>query len=246
MPDTPALDLPALNLDESLRTAHPDLWLSSRFVEDLQARADLVALYAFDHELARALTVASEPLMAEIRLTWWSEALDEVFEGRPVRAHPVAQALASAVRRRGLARGPLDSLIDARLDEAHKGPFADEGALFAYLDATAGALMQAAVALLGGEADLPLVQAAARAWGLARAPRLIAPERLPASLTPNRIKALTAQSVRAARKALQGLPVTAFPAVAYAALAPAYAAGRHPTLLEKQARLVWATARGAI
>jgi phytoene synthase len=245
MPE-PAVDLPALDLDESLKAADPDRWLASRFVADPQTRADLVALYAFNHELARALIVASEPLMAEIRLTWWSEAVDEAFAGRPVRAHPAAQALAAAIRRRGLARAPLDSLIEARLRQVHKDPFADEGALFAYLDGAAGALMQAAVGLLGGEADLALVQAAGRAWGLCRVPRDIAPERLPASLTPERIRTMTAQSIRAARGALRDLPVKAFPAVAYATLARAYASGRHPTMLEKQARLIWATATGRL
>ena len=43
-----------------------------------------MAVYAFDYELARAPKVASNALMGEIRLTWWREVLDEVFEGRPV------------------------------------------------------------------------------------------------------------------------------------------------------------------
>jgi phytoene synthase len=237
---------PALDLDETVHKADPDRWLASRFIEDERARADVIALYAFDHELARAPQVASEPLMAEIRLAWWSEALDEMFEGRPVRAHPVAQALALAVARGGLERATLDQLIQARIEDAHKAPFADEGQIFAYMDAAYGALMQSALGLLGGPAEALSVQAAGRAWGLANARRLIAPDRLPSSLTPERMRALTRQSLRAARMALKTLPVKAFPAVAYACLAPVYAQGRHPSLLEKQIRLVWATARGSI
>ncbi|HUO20923.1 MAG TPA: squalene/phytoene synthase family protein [Caulobacteraceae bacterium] len=236
----------ALDVDHSVARADPDRWLASRFVDDREARADLIALYAFDHELARALAVASEPLMAEIRLTWWSEALDEMFERRPVRAHPVAQALALAVQRRGLARGPLDSLIDARLHRIDDAPFADEGALFAHLDGTAGAVMQAAAAVLGRDDGLPAVQSAGRAWGLARAAVELSPEYLPQSLTPDRIRAMTRQAIAGARKALQDLPVKAFPAVAYITLAPAYAAGRRPGLLEKQARLLWAVASGRV
>ena len=37
----------------------------------------VVAIYAFDHELARAPKVASNALLGEIRLTWWREVLDE-------------------------------------------------------------------------------------------------------------------------------------------------------------------------
>ena len=78
-----------------MRRVDPDRWLSSRFIADPSARADVIALYAYDHELARAPRVASNPLLGEIRLTWWREALDEIYgENRPVRAHPGAQALA--------------------------------------------------------------------------------------------------------------------------------------------------------
>ncbi|HEY3889926.1 MAG TPA: squalene/phytoene synthase family protein, partial [Caulobacteraceae bacterium] len=80
------------DLDGTIRQADPDRWLASRFVADPVARADLIALYAFNHELARATEVAHEPLMQEIRLTWWREALDEVFAGRPPRRHPVVEA----------------------------------------------------------------------------------------------------------------------------------------------------------
>nr|QQZ51740.1 squalene/phytoene synthase family protein [Phenylobacterium glaciei] len=69
------------DLDALVGRVDPDRWLSSRFISDAQARADVIALYAFDHELARAPRVASNPLMGEIRLTWWNEVLDEVFEG---------------------------------------------------------------------------------------------------------------------------------------------------------------------
>jgi phytoene synthase len=237
---------PALDLDETVRKADPDLWLASRFIDDAEVRADVIALYAFDHELARAPQVASEPLMAEIRLAWWSEALDEMFDHRPVRAHPVAQALAVAVGRGRLQRAVLDRLIQARIEDALKAPLADEDHVLAYLDDVQGALMQSAVALLGGPADALAVQASARAWGLANARRLIAPDRLPDAMTPERLRALILQFLREARAAARALPIIAFPAVVHACLAPVYASGRHPSLLEKQLRLVWATLRGSV
>jgi phytoene synthase len=242
-------DAAVKDLDRTVRRVDPDRWLASRFIADQAARADVIALYAFNHELARAPEVASEPLMGEIRLTWWAEALDEMFEGRPVRGHPAAQGLAMAVGRGRLDRQALETLIEARMGDLYRAPFASEGALFAYVDATAGALMQSAVRLLGGEGDLPAVQAAGRAWGLAGLTRLRAlgaATRLPDTLTPDRAKALTAQALTAAREGAGALPVAAFPAVAYACLAESYARDRNPTMLEKQARLVWAAARGRV
>src|SRR6185503_2851534 len=122
-------DEPQDDLDALIRRVDPDRWMSSRFVTHAQVRADLIALYAFDHELARAPRVASNPLIGEIRLTWWREALDEIFEGRPVRHHPTAEALARAVARRGLARASLESMIDARYRELDATPMDEKEAL---------------------------------------------------------------------------------------------------------------------
>src|SRR3954464_4673812 len=94
------------DLDEIVRRADPDRWLSSRFIAAPAARADVVAIYAYDHELARAPRVASNPLLGEIRLTWWREVLDEAFGGGHVRHHPPAQARAAAIAGRGLPREP--------------------------------------------------------------------------------------------------------------------------------------------
>jgi phytoene synthase len=105
------------DLDAVVRRVDPDRWLASRFIADARARADVVAIYAFEHELARALAVTREPLMAEIRLTWWADAIAEIFEGRPVRRHPVTLALAETVKRHDLPRGPFDALVEAYFAE---------------------------------------------------------------------------------------------------------------------------------
>ena len=77
-------------LDELIGRVDPDRWLASRFIADREARADVVALYAYDYELGRAAAVASNALIAEIRLTWWRETLEQIFAGGPVRRHPTA------------------------------------------------------------------------------------------------------------------------------------------------------------
>jgi phytoene synthase len=108
-------EAPAEDLDALVRRVDPDRWLSSRFISDPEKRADVVALYAFDYELRRAIEATTNPIMAEIRLTWWSEALDEVYGGGPVRRHPVADAVAALVRRREVPRRLLEETIEARL-----------------------------------------------------------------------------------------------------------------------------------
>ena len=227
------------DLDALVRRADPDRWLAARFVADPEARGDLIALYALNYELSRAAEVASQPLIGEMRLAWWREAVEEMFEGRPVRHHPVAQALEQAVRRRGLPRAGLEGLIDGRLRELEPWPLG-EGEVDAYLDATAGRLMTLASQVLAPGLDTGL-HPAGRAWGLAGLARLGG--RLPPGYDA---RGRAEQALREANAAPETLPVAAFPAVAYATLARPYAAGATPCELSKRARLTWAVLRGRV
>ena len=95
--------------------------------------------------------------MAEIRLTWWSEAIAEIFEGRAVRRHPVTLALAEAVRRRDLTRAGLDGLVDDRFPLIESPAHASE--------ATEARLMALVIQVLDGEGDEAARAAAALRFG---------------------------------------------------------------------------------
>jgi len=226
-PDTPD-DLG--DLDALIRRVDPDRWISSRFIADPGKRADVIALYAFDHELARAPRVASNPLIGEIRLTWWREALDEIFEGRAVRRHPTAEALAAAVARQGLTREPLEDLVDARYRELDAAPIAGEEAL-AWARGIGGGMAVLVASLLdpGGEAGA--AREAGAAWALGR--RL--------QTAPDLASLLAATCDRGRREASR-LSAGAFPAVAHAALVGHSGGGE----LTRRLRVTWAVARGRI
>ncbi|CAN5246171.1 phytoene/squalene synthase family protein [soil metagenome] len=127
MPE-PGADL-GEDLDAVVRRVDPDRWLASRFITDAQARADVIALYAFDHELVRAVAVTREPLMAEIRLTWWADAIAEIFEGRAVRRHPVTVGLEAAIKRHGLGRTDFDALLGSHFADPQDRPKAASSAM---------------------------------------------------------------------------------------------------------------------
>ncbi len=74
-----------------LRQHDPDRFLTALFAPP-ERRDALLALYAFNHELARAREVASEPTLALIRLQWWREVV-----GGAVRHHAVATPLSAAI-----------------------------------------------------------------------------------------------------------------------------------------------------
>ncbi|HRD28937.1 MAG TPA: squalene/phytoene synthase family protein [Caulobacter sp.] len=211
------------DLDALVRRVDPDRWLSSRFVADAAARADLVALYALDHELVRIPQVVSDPLMGEIRMTWWREGLEEIADGRRPRSHPVLRAIAASA----LPTLALAALAEARLGDLD-GPKTGEAAL-AHADATEGLLMALAARRLSPTATADHVRQAARAVALAKT---------------DASAALVA--LRASRTELPALPVAAFPAVAHAALVGRHARGGAPGDLEKRLRILLAVLTGRI
>jgi len=227
----------APELDDLVRRVDPDRWLSSRFIADEAKRADVVALYAFDHEQARAPRASSNPLIGEMRLAFWHEALDEIFDGRTVRAHPAAQALAGAVRSRGLPREPLQAMLEARDRELDAAPLSlAEAHALAAGNGGHAARLAAMVLAPASEADQARAAGQGSRWALAR---LLLDGRVSST---DRDQAR--EAVRARRETRLG--VAAFPAAAHAALATAYLDGRRPSDLEKRLRVTWAVARGRV
>ena len=229
------------DLDAKARRVDPERWLASRFIADPTQRADVTAIYALDHELARAPQVVREPLMAEIRLTWWREAVEGLFSGAGARGHPVLTALRQAIDRRRLALDPLLAMVEARFADIETEPFADPASVQAYADGVSGAPMTLALAALGC-GDAVSLRPAALAWTLARLART-APQRL-AQLSQSAGLGLAA--LNEARPAIAALPVACFPAVAHLCLARAGLSGRSPGALETRLRLTAATITGRV
>ncbi len=122
-------------------------------------RARLWPLWAFNLEVARAPWVASQPLIAEMRLQFWAEVVEEATP----RAHEVAtplQALLAEVPDLGPI---LSRLIAARRLDIAREPFSDT-AFDSYLEDTAAGLMWAAARLAGAP---PAAETAFRALGWA-------------------------------------------------------------------------------
>ena len=183
-----------------LRSADPDRFFCTLFAPAGQREA-LALLYLFNHELARAHEVASEQLLAMIRLQWWRE----VVEGAS-RKHEVATPLSAALEAGVFVREDLLALIEAR--EAGTG-LEDAASFHAYARDTGGKLARIAGKLLGadseavedlgtayaisgilratrlrpqdGTSDAELI-AHARALLVARPPRIALPAALPAVL----------------------------------------------------------------
>jgi len=101
---------------DTVRTADRERFLGALFAPE-PARRGLLALLAFDHELARTRTVTREPMLARIRLEWWREAVAEAAGSGQPRAQPLVESLSEIARRHGLGAERLTALIDAREEE---------------------------------------------------------------------------------------------------------------------------------
>lgn len=133
-----------------LRAHDPDRYLTARFAPK-HARAGLMALYAFNTELARIPDLVSEPALGEFRLQWWRDALAGMSDGASSGA-PAAEALAAAIRTYDLPRAALLGMIDARSADLDGGGFPDLPALKAYLYKSQGAVFALGAQILGGRA----------------------------------------------------------------------------------------------
>lgn len=136
------------DLTDELRRADPDRYLSALYAP-AGKRGDLMALYAFNAEIARIRDGTSEPGLGEIRIQWWDDVLTDNM-GRT--GHPVAEALQIAIRRHKLPVETFRNMLDARRFDLYSDPMPSVTDLEGYCGDTAGALIQLACLVLDPDA----------------------------------------------------------------------------------------------
>ncbi len=123
-----------------------------RYIADLFApagvRKHLFALHAFAAEVARIRDTVSDPVLGEIRLQWWRDALITGGGG-----HPVATALIETIRTFSLPLAGFEGLIDARLFDLYDDQMPTRNDLEGYAGETSSALIQLAAIVLAGGHD---------------------------------------------------------------------------------------------
>ena len=138
------------DLMRTLRAADPDRYLSVLYAPQ-DRRADLLALYAFNAEIAGIRDRVSEPMPGEIRLQWWRDMIEA---GTPDAAagSPVATALLEAIEANGLPRAAFSGYLEARTFDLYDDPMPSRNDLEGYCGETASALIQLAALILDAEA----------------------------------------------------------------------------------------------
>lgn len=149
---------------DAVRRHDNDRYLTALFAPPGQREA-LFALYAFNHEIAKTREVVSEPLLGQIRLQWWRDAVGELYEGNP-RRHEVIQPLDRAIGEYRLERAYFDRLIDARERDLDDDPPASLADLMDYAEATGAPLIRLALQVLGAEGADEAGRHVGIAWAL--------------------------------------------------------------------------------
>lgn len=127
------------------------------------SRAALAALFALDDTLGQILRTTRDPLVGQIRLTWWYEALC-ALDTTPPPAQPVLQALAAAVLPRGVAGATLAGMIEGWEALLEADPISEADVL-AHAQKRGAALFTAAGKVLGCPPE-DRVAAAGEGWAL--------------------------------------------------------------------------------
>ncbi|WAC49068.1 squalene/phytoene synthase family protein [Asticcacaulis sp. SL142] len=216
--------------DDDLSVKNEDLLLSSAFIDDAVKRADIRTLYAFFDVLREVPERVTQPLMGEIRLRWWYEAVEEIMAGAPVRYHPLSAALEGMFGRYTLDGQILLDLIEGQMVLLDKQPLSHKDAL-TLADRSEVLLARIAAQVLAPDTDATTLAEPARYYALARlhAGQMIAPP------------APQFTSLREeAKAAFRRIPTSLTPLAAHAALASDYAKQTHTGPLMRRFKVFWA------
>lgn len=136
------------SLAELLRRHDRDRYQTALFAPAGRREA-LLALYAFNYEIARVRETVSEPMLGQIRLQWWREVVKAAYAGTPPRQHPVVVPLSAVIREFALSRAYFDRLIDSRERDLVDERPASLPALEDYAESTSAPLVRLAIEALG-------------------------------------------------------------------------------------------------
>jgi len=110
-------------------------------------RAGLATLFALDARLGDILRTTREPMVGQMRLTWWHAALSGLGQDPP-RAEPVLEALARDVLPWGITGNDLAAMVDG-WEVLLEAPGLDEAALARHAAGRGEVLFALAARLLG-------------------------------------------------------------------------------------------------
>jgi phytoene synthase len=209
------------------------------------AREPLFSLIAFNSELARTRDVVSQPLLGQIRLQWWRDALAAIYGEMPPSAatatHPILVPLGKAIAEYRLERSLFDAMIDARSDELDEGGLTGAVDVLDYLLSSAGNLARLEIAILadGNAPNTDTIMAAEHANVALGLVELVRMKRIAAEDLGE-----ARSHIQTARKLATNVDNRYLPALLPATLAESYLAHPDAGRVRRQLKLAFNAFRG--
>lgn len=119
-----------------------DRFFSALFLPAIR-REQVFTLLAFNQEIAKIRAMVSEPILGQMRLQWWREAIEAIRAGRPAPSHEVAAPLGDLINAQPPLVPLLLELLEARERDLDDAPFQNNDALLAYAAGTSIPLLRA-------------------------------------------------------------------------------------------------------
>lgn len=133
-----------------VRQGDADRYLATLYAPAVH-RSALLALYAFNVEVAAVRERISQPLPGEVRLQWWRDVLS-AGDAAAAGGHPVATALLEAIGTYHLPLSTFQNMLEARVFDLYDDPMPSRTDLEGYCGETACALIQLSALVLDAEA----------------------------------------------------------------------------------------------
>lgn len=115
----------------------------------IRYRPALMAIHAFNVAISHIPETVSEPILGQIRLQWWRDAIAAIYVNGTPPPHPVIDALRDVIPRHRLSRKSFERILDARERDLEDWRPATIQDLESYARDTAGEILALSMVVLG-------------------------------------------------------------------------------------------------
>lgn len=163
---------PQTYIRDLVREHDPDRFLITMMMP-ARYHGGILALLAFNHEIAKTREIVSETQLGLMRLQWWHEAIEEIYAGKEPRDHAVVNALAEAINVYDLPQEQFKNLLYAREFDLEDVLPGNMDGLINYADFTTAPLLRLICRVMGDDPDLEPVQTVAINYALTGLMRMV-------------------------------------------------------------------------
>ena len=152
-----------------LREGERALFLCSLFLPE-PYRSAVIALYTFNLEITRIRGLINEPLVGQLRLKWWYDAVESMGAGK-ISNHPVIRAIEQVIREFELDPLRFLSLVEANAADLSPSQPGNVIEMLEQIDKTSGVLYNILVNVVDANGSADALRAGyhiARACGISR------------------------------------------------------------------------------